>query len=49
VAEALDYIADRSLSRVAPIFNCNGYGQAGRVSEQQSPERLAANLTSTGL
>jgi len=49
VAEALDYIADRSLSRVAPIFNCNGYGQAGRVSEQQSPERLAAKLTATGL
>lgn len=48
IAEALDYIAERGLTNVLPIFNCNGYGQAGRVSEQQSPERLKAKLESFG-
>jgi len=48
IAEAMDYIAERRLSRVLPIFNCNGWGQAGRVSEQQSPERLAAKLEAYG-
>ncbi len=48
VAEALDFIADRKLTNVLAIFNCNGYGQAGRVSEQQSPERMAKKLEAAG-
>ena len=48
VAEALDYIAERGLNQVLPIFNCNGHGQAGRVSDQQSPDRLQAKLEATG-
>ena len=49
VAEALDYMAERQLRRVVPIFNCNGYGQAGRVSAQQGPERLKTKLEAFGL
>lgn len=49
VAEALDYLADRQLRSVVPIFNCNGYGQAGRVSPQQGPDRLADKLRAYGL
>ncbi|RMD66133.1 MAG: transketolase, partial [Planctomycetota bacterium] len=49
IAEALDYIVDRQLRNVLPIFNCNGWGQAGKVSPQQSPERLAAKLRAFGL
>jgi len=48
VAEALDYIMDRKLRNVLPIFNCNEYGQADRVSGQQSPEVLAAKLEAAG-
>ncbi|TVQ65251.1 MAG: transketolase [Phycisphaerales bacterium] len=48
ITEALDYIVERRLSRVLPIFNCNGYGQTDRVSEQQSPERIAARLEACG-
>jgi transketolase len=48
VAEALDYLVDRGLNTVLPIFNCNAYGQAGRVSGQQSPDRLQAKLEATG-
>ncbi len=49
VAEALDYLVDRKLGRhVLPIFNCNEYGQADRVSPQQSPDVLAAKLEATG-
>ncbi len=48
VAEALDYIAERRLSNVLPIFNCNEYGQTGRVSAQQSAETLEAKLKATG-
>jgi len=48
VAEALDYLIDRKLTGVLPIFNCNEYGQADRVSAQQSPEVLAAKLEATG-
>lgn len=47
-AEALDYLIDRKLNNVLPIFNCNGLGQTGRVSEQQSPDVLAAKLTAFG-
>jgi transketolase len=45
IAEALDFIVDRKLLNVLPIFNCNEYGQADRVSGQQSADTLAAKLT----
>ncbi len=48
IAEALDYIAERKLTNVLPIFSCNGWGQAARVSEQQSPEVLAKKLEAFG-
>jgi transketolase len=48
IAEALDFIVDHRLTNVLPIFNCNGYGQANKVSPQQSPETLAAKLEATG-
>lgn len=48
ISEALDYIVDRKLSNVLPIFNCNEYGQADRVSQQQSAERIAAKLQAYG-
>ncbi|MBX3360173.1 MAG: transketolase [Phycisphaeraceae bacterium] len=48
ITEALDYIIDRKLNNVLPIFNCNGYGQADRVSQQQSADRLAAKLEASG-
>ncbi|MHC4219736.1 MAG: transketolase [Planctomycetota bacterium] len=49
VAEAIDFIVDQGLANVLPIFNCNGYGQADKVSPQQSPERLAAKLEAAGM
>ena len=42
IAEALDYIVDRKLTNVLPIFNCNEFGQTDRVSPQQSADRLKA-------
>lgn len=48
IAEALDYIVDRKLNNVLPIFNCNGFGQADRVSEQQSPAKLKSKLVAAG-
>jgi transketolase len=48
IAEALDHIIDRKLKNLLTIFNCNEYGQADRVSGQQSPEVLAAKLIATG-
>lgn len=42
--EAIDFIADHTLTNVLPIFNCNGYGQADKVSKQQSADTLAAKL-----
>ena len=48
IAEALDFIIDHNLSNVLPIFNCNEYGQAGRVSGQQSPEKIAGKLKAYG-
>ncbi|MEX2219969.1 MAG: transketolase [Phycisphaerales bacterium] len=48
VTEALDYLMDRNLNNVLAIFNCNEYGQADRVSPQQSAERLAAKLQAIG-
>lgn len=48
IAEALDFIIDHKLTNVLPIFNCNGYGQADRVSGQQSPDTLASKLRAYG-
>ncbi|MCW5764844.1 MAG: transketolase [Phycisphaeraceae bacterium] len=48
IAEALDYIAERRLTNVLPIFNCNEYGQADRVSKQQSSKVIAAKLAAYG-
>jgi transketolase len=48
IAEALDYIMDRKLANVLPIFNCNEYGQADRVSRQQSVKTMVAKLEAFG-
>ncbi|MDP1663230.1 MAG: transketolase [Phycisphaerales bacterium] len=48
IAEALDYIQDHKLSNVLTIFNCNEYGQADRVSKQQTPAVIAAKLEAYG-
>ncbi len=48
VSEALDFIIDHQLSNVCTIFNCNQYGQAGRVSSQQSPEVMVHKLQAFG-
>lgn len=48
VAEALDFIVDHQLSNVCTIFNCNAYGQADRVSGQQSPEVMTHKLQAFG-
>jgi transketolase len=46
--EALDFIADRQLTNVCAIFNCNRFGQAAAVSHQQSSERIAQKLEAFG-
>jgi transketolase len=48
IAEALDFIVDHKLTNVCTIFNCNEYGQADRVSSQQSPEVLTHKLQAFG-
>ncbi len=48
IAEALDFIVDQKLRNCLTIFNCNEYGQADRVSIQQSPDVLRAKLEATG-
>lgn len=48
ITEALDFIVDHRLTNVLPIFNCNEYGQADRVSPQQSAETLEARLRAIG-
>jgi len=48
IAEALDQIVDRRLTNVLPIFNCNEYGQADRVSGQQSADTITAKLQAFG-
>ncbi|MGV6815597.1 MAG: transketolase [Phycisphaerales bacterium] len=48
VGEALDFIVDHQLTNVCTIFNCNQYGQADRVSSQQSPEVLTHKLQAYG-
>ncbi|KPK47374.1 MAG: hypothetical protein AMK72_08550 [Planctomycetes bacterium SM23_25] len=47
--EALDFLAEHGLVNVRVIFNCNRMGQSDYVSEQQSPERLAAKVEAYGL
>src|SRR5919202_2164316 len=47
--EAVDFLMDHYLTAVCPIFNCNGYGQSGKVSAQQAPEVTAAKLRAAGL
>jgi len=47
--EALDFLADRGLTNVRVIFNCNKMGQSDYVSDQQSPETLAAKVKAYGL
>lgn len=46
--EAADFVAERGLSNVCAIFNCNGQGQADVVSPQQSAETLAAKMNAFG-
>jgi transketolase len=48
ITEALDYVMDHALTNVLPIFNCNEYGQADRVSQQQSSDRITAKLQAAG-
>ncbi len=48
VSEALDYIAERKLTNVLAIFNCNNYGQTGKVSSQQSAETITKKLEAFG-
>ncbi|MDX2118754.1 MAG: transketolase [Planctomycetota bacterium] len=48
ITEALDHIVDRKLFNCLPIFNCNEYGQADRVSQQQSADTMAARLSAMG-
>lgn len=48
ITEALDFIIDQGLTNVLPIFNCNAYGQAGSVSDQQGPDRIRARLEAAG-
>jgi transketolase len=49
ITEAIDFLAERNLTNVLPIFNCNSYGQTDRVSKQQSPEALGARLAGAGI
>ncbi len=46
--EAADFVIDKQLANVIPIFNCNGQGQADYVSKQQSADVLAAKLGAYG-
>ncbi len=48
ITEALDYIMDHGLTNVLPIFNCNEYGQADKVSQQQQPDRMVTRLQGMG-
>ncbi|MDQ3973908.1 MAG: thiamine pyrophosphate-dependent enzyme, partial [Actinomycetota bacterium] len=46
--EAMDFIADHSLTNVVPIFNCNELAQSDWVSPQQSAETLAKKAEAFG-
>ena len=47
--EAVDFLADRGLSNVRVVFNCNRMGQSDYVSRQQSAEVLAKKVRACGL
>lgn len=47
--EAVDFLVDQKLGNVLTIVNCNGYGQADQVSDQQSAEVLAKKLEAYGM
>ena len=49
VWEAVDFIVEQKLTAVRTIFNCNGQGQSDPVSDQQSPDVLAAKLQAFGM
>lgn len=46
--EAMDFIADQSLTNVVPIFNCNELAQSDWVSPQQSADTLAQKAEAFG-
>ncbi|MEK6677335.1 MAG: transketolase [Planctomycetota bacterium] len=48
VWEAADFIVDYRLTNVCAIFSCNGWGQAGEVSAQQSAESITNKLLAFG-
>lgn len=48
VWEAVDFIVDHHLTSVVPIFNCNSFGQADRVSNQQTSGVIAKKLEAAG-
>jgi transketolase len=48
VWEAADLIVDEKLTNVCAIVSCNGHGQAGPVSNQQSAERLGEKFRAFG-
>ncbi len=48
VWEACDFLIDKGLGSVVPIFNANGQGQSDPVSLQQEAGRLAAKLEAFG-
>lgn len=48
VWEAMDFIVDHKIGNVCAVFSCNGAGQAGKVSPQQSPQMLAAKIAAFG-
>jgi len=46
--EAIDFIRDHKLNAVCTIFNCNAYGQADAVSDQQTADTTAKKLEAAG-
>src|SRR5208282_3829101 len=46
--EAADFVVDRALTNVIPIFNCNDLAQSDYVSPQQSYQGLADKLHAFG-
>jgi transketolase len=48
VWEAVDFIADYKLANVCAVFSCNGHGQAGLVSAQQSADAIARKMEAFG-
>jgi transketolase len=49
VWEAVDFVVEHKLTAARPIFNCNGQGQSGYVSPQQSPDVIANKLLAYGM